>query len=389
MSPAIVIGGNHHNTLGVIRALGRKGIRPYVILTSHAPASPVLKSKYIAKSWQGISPEEIPVFLKENFRSTTEKPVIFACQDIVASVLDRNREILLPYFSIPGTTSGIIPTIMDKYEMAQRALPCGFNIPYTTILTEGSSNSSIPFPCITKAISVEEGGKQDIHICENAENLNRFLQDHPKRRFLVQEFIAKDFEYQLIGCSLAGGKKVIIPGVSRLIRPGRGSNTGFLKYELLSPEFDKAVTAAEKFLKSVEYSGLFSVECLRDKEGRDYFMETNFRNDGNGISVTNAGVNLPYIWYLSCQDKDISRELASTVHEEYVMPEFSELALWYTGNISWETFRKDMHRATSFMDYAQDDPTPTRGWKTYNRQLALCLLKHPLKRIIGRLKVKS
>ena len=43
----IVIGGNHHNTLGVIRSLGRKGVMPYVILTSGDNNSFVLKSKYI------------------------------------------------------------------------------------------------------------------------------------------------------------------------------------------------------------------------------------------------------------------------------------------------------------------------------------------------------
>lgn len=31
----IVIGGNHHNTLGVIRLLGYKGLRPYVILITN------------------------------------------------------------------------------------------------------------------------------------------------------------------------------------------------------------------------------------------------------------------------------------------------------------------------------------------------------------------
>ena len=31
----IVIGGNHHNTLGVIRSLGYKGLRPYVILITN------------------------------------------------------------------------------------------------------------------------------------------------------------------------------------------------------------------------------------------------------------------------------------------------------------------------------------------------------------------
>ena len=43
----VVIGASHHNTLGVIRSLGYKGIMPILLLISPNKKSYVAKSKYI------------------------------------------------------------------------------------------------------------------------------------------------------------------------------------------------------------------------------------------------------------------------------------------------------------------------------------------------------
>lgn len=41
---------------------------------------------------------------------------------------------------------------------------------------------------------------------------------------------------------------------------------------------------------------MFSLEFIRDKKGRGYFLEINLRNDGNVYCVQTAGLNLPIIW---------------------------------------------------------------------------------------------
>lgn len=38
------------------------------------------------------------------------------------------------------------------------------------------------------------------------------------------------------------------------------------------------------FIRDLGYSGLFSLEFIRDKSGKDYFMELNMRNDGNAYA---------------------------------------------------------------------------------------------------------
>lgn len=109
-------------------------------------------------------------------------------------------------------------------------------------------------------------------------------------------------------------------------------------------------------------------------------MEINFCNAGNGTSVTNAGVNLPYIWYLYNSGLDYSNELKS-IMRQYVMPEFTELGMWYSGQIRWTQFRKDMKLADVYMDFDCDDPAPTNGWYSYRRLFICMLIKKPIKQL--------
>jgi hypothetical protein len=43
-----------------------------------------------------------------------------------------------------------------------------------------------------------------------------------------------------------------------------------------------------------------------------------------------------------------------------------------------------MKKATSYMDYAEDDPAPTEGWKRYKKQRRTAIVKRIVKTIIGK-----
>lgn len=59
----------------------------------------------------------------------------------------------------------------------------------------------ITFPCITKAHVSSHGGKSDIVICRNKEQLESFLRENTDDLF-AQAYIDKLEEVQFIGCSL-------------------------------------------------------------------------------------------------------------------------------------------------------------------------------------------
>ena len=384
-SDVIVIGGSHHNTLGVIRSLGRAGILPDVILTGKADSF-VLKSKYVNNGETVKGGQTAIDLLLEKYSDPSRKAVLIGCHDLISSLFDLNRNELSKFFYVPGASSqGLLTPLMNKKTMGDLAQTVGLRVPNTIIGSLGSIKDEInlAFPCITKPLLSKDGTKAEITIVKDKEELMSFLNNHSGQEFIIQEFIEKKYEYQLIGCSVDGGENIIIPGVSELIRPSKCSNTGFLHYTRLDSTYDEVLNKTYDFIKTTKYSGLFSVEFLRDQQGKDYFMEMNFRNDGNAIAVTNAGVNLPFIWVLACMGKDYSNQI-TPIHDEYVMPEFAELLLYRNNMISRKEFQQDWRLATSFMDYDKKDPAPTNGWFNYRWERYSAPLKYIVKKLLAK-----
>lgn len=383
MMNVFVVGGIHHNTIGVIRSLGRVGIHPYLILTNGNIFSSILRSRYIKKRYLVKGSYAAVSLLLQKFAKEDEKSVLIACHDGIASVFDQNRDILSKYFHVPGTREqGFVTQLQNKQLMGDFARRSGLCVPAMDVMDiMGFGNhEKVGYPCITKPVSSNDGTKSDIFICRDDNDLRTFLEHRKPRKFVVQEYINKDFEFQLIGCSLHGGQNVIIPGVSQIIYCSRNSNTGYLHYMPLDESYDDTVRKTKDFIRSVGYSGLFSVEFLRDRNCKDFFMEINFRNDGNAICVTNAGVNLPYIWVLSCLGVGFQNEIRS-VHEEYVVPDLSMIYLYLNGSITKNEWSIAMEQATSYMDYAKDDPMPTFGWCRYYVRNCFAKLKYKIKKL--------
>lgn len=354
----VVIGGNHHNTLGVVRALGRKGIKPFLILIGNRKKSYVSRSKYI-KGWISLSMDEIVPYLLDYNSSNQDKTVIISCHDGVTELLERNRMVLRDKFIVPGTDNKTLLPLFEKPIMTADAANLGFDIPLSYDSKTIQSISNLKFPLISKPSKSVKGSKKDINVFHNATELNKFLNLNKERDFQIQQYIDFDIEYQLIGASFNGGKEIIIPGVSVILRPFGVTNTQFLLYKDLSEDFLKTAEMVKDYIRNKQYSGLFSAEFLRGKDGKDYFMEINFRNDGNTIAVTNSGANLPYWWVM----KNLGRDVETPKFKElvYMLPEHRELSLWRKRIINTKALREDIRKTTCYAKYASDDAFPTFG----------------------------
>lgn len=357
MEEIFIIGGNHHNTLGVLRSLGYKGVKSNLILVTEATRPYTKFSKYI-KNLFIVCNDKDAVTLLIKKKKSLEHAVVIACSDGASAAIDQNYDQLNDVYSIPGC-NGHLTKYMDKEIMSQTGKTVGFNVPRSWVVETVSDIDNVDYPCITKPILSKDGKKTDIKICKDRKMLEDTIQAGSCYRYQVQEYIEKDFEYQLIGLSINQGKEVVIPGISRCVRPCPGTNTGFLHYIGL----DKISVPLEKcidFIRKVGYSGLFSIEFLRDKNGIDYFMEMNFRNDGNAICVTASGSNLPYMWYLANTGGDYKQETVSSKFKPvYVMPEFADFSCFVLSRkISFWTWLKDVRRTDKFMEFDNNDMKP-------------------------------
>jgi len=370
MNKVVVIGSDHHNTLGVVQSLGQKGVSTYVIIDDNPRKSFVLASKYIAKGWICKDNSEVINCITDNFSQDIEKAIVISTNDNIAALLDAHYDDFKTFLLFPNCKrQGALRDWMNKEKMNIVAADIGMQVPLSWTVKQGDSLSGIPFPVITKSISSLEGGKSNIHICKTQKELDNALLHQSSFSFLqVQQFINKDFEFQLIGCSLGGGDEIIIPGRTHIDRPKGIDNTFFLHYLPLDDSFTGLLNKVKTFIKKTGYSGTFSVEFLRDKNGNDYFLEMNYRNDGNAKCITAAGVNIPYIWYLYNSGGNYKKEIEeSAIHRISFVPEKAYFIQMLLREVNIKRFLINICNSDSYAVFSKYDIKPfISGFFSFN-----------------------
>lgn len=379
----LIVGGDHHNTLGVIESLAEKGISPYVIVVTKTSWAYVLKSKYIVQGWVCQTEDDVVKCMLLNFNNKEQKTIVIATNDLTACMLDNNYDHLNPYFILPNTLNpGNLSQIMSKEYMSSLAREVGLNVPKTWLVDQGKIPIDIEYPCITKAISSVEGTKENIRVCWKESELVQFLNNQSHCPIIqIQKFIVKDYEFQLLGCSLGYGDLILIPGRTHIDRPNGLDNTFFLRFDKIEVEYEDIVDKVKTFIKRIGYQGPFSVEFLRDKTGKSYFTEMNFRNDGNAYCVSSAGTNIPYIYYLYNSNGDYKNELSnSTINTTYLTPELYYLKCMLSGEFGFREWYRNMKRTTCYTTYFKKDKKPFVWFLKQTLHHAVSALKRKMKR---------
>lgn len=363
----IVLGGVHHNTLGVVRALGQKGLQDflYVILIGNSKRNLVSSSKYIKKGHCFTTEkfEDLIPLLME-LKQDDEKSVVITTADPIAFILDKQYDNLSNYFILPNINNieGKIAEAENKDFQSKLALKCGIDVPQSLIIKKKELSTALKnwghYPCIIKPLDSINGGKNDIHICNNEAKTIKDASLCHCPKIQIQKYINKDFEFQLIGLSLNSGNSVVIPGFTNIIRQPNNTNTGYLKYCPIE-ELEYDISKVKNYIKELGYSGLFSIEFLKGKDGKDYFLEINMRNDGNAFVVTTAGINLPYLWYYFCCNGTLpAKEPVSFKKTVYFMPEFSDIINVIKGRINLFTWIKQVINADCCAVFQMRDKGP-------------------------------
>lgn len=115
---------------------------------------------------------------------------------------------------------------------------------------------------------------------------------------------------------------------------------------------DIDISGIEKFLHSVNYYGPFSVEFLH-YNGKNYFMEVNFRNDGLYQTATAAGANLHALYVNDAMKFNLQK-----VHKIYMMNYAIDYLHVKEGRISKMKWWRDFMRTRCFINFSISDPMP-------------------------------
>lgn len=358
----IIVGGDHENTLNVIRSVAEGGYKPIALIISDSKKCFITHSKYL-KDYSTFSSEDEVVEYLVNLETGNEKIAIVCTSDSAAATLDGNREKLKGKFFISNCKDkqGGLVVEMDKNKMCESAKKAGFNIPETRAVRLDNYSveclKDFTFPAIVKPEESIGGLKTDFRVCLNFEELKCALAElsHNVTRVLVQEFIPNDEMSLISGVRSEKGINYHLGLINKvrygfkthnlgLNAIGEWSHLTFMKEE------------CNRFLDSIDYHGPYSIEFVTHK-GKTYFLEANYRTDVTIYIYSKVGLNIPVIWAESCYQDKVNITLPSKNNQTRGMNEFLYVRL-FVRPTKILTNIKDFWRTNVFAIMSIKDPKP-------------------------------
>ena len=349
----IVIGVTHHNTLGMVRCLGKAGYGvDYLVLTDGKDDSFVTYSRYVKKAITIKGDDCLLDILLGLKRDASETYVIISCTDGAAHILDVNYEILKEHFHFFNSgESGLMTNYMNKKIQTVLAEKAGLSIPWSKELA--NVGIEMAYPCILKPVQSINGGKQII-ICKNELEFTKGKSTFDDGvEVLVQEFIKKESEIVVLGVSTQGG--ISIPGYIQKHREHDGGTTYSSVFDISSLPVN-ILNGCKKLVSSMHYTGLFGIEFLISG-GNYYFVEINLRNDATTYALAVAGVNLPQLYINSLVDAGEYKEIGKVKHITSIV-EYNDFKHRHESGVSFLLWLRQYIGAKCKYYFCLSDPLP-------------------------------
>ena len=355
----IIIGSDHTNTLGQIRCLGEKGIRPIVVITEQHPYL-ITRSKYLGELHQVKSLSDAPRYVIEHWGNEPIKPFVYTDRDDFMCEIDDCYDLFDGkfYFWNAGK-KGRIRQLINKEEQMAIAAECGLNVIPSEHVKRGELPKTLDYPIFTKATnSLNPYWKANAFVCRNEIELLEAYKHMGIDDVLLQKYIEKIDETPIEGISINGGcevKLLVKKSSFRFVR------NGFGVFSQMHPFFDDELeNKVVHFMQKAGYTGIFEVEFIVDKTGEVFFMEVNFRNTMFNHACADFGANIPWLFAKWTLNKHIiSSDVFFSSKPHFVMYEFDDLKeIIHTGSISlWQWF-KDFYKTDSFLYIDKRDMGP-------------------------------
>lgn len=349
----VIIGGDHYNTLGVVRSLGERGVGSHVLIQGTIKKSFVLKSKYVKSGCVCCDDDQLLHQLQKSRREV--KSVLFCCSDqALGFVLSQYSQLEDTYILPVCKDYKLTDSLLEKAFLTEYASRYGVSIPKSWTAKNRQVPKNLDYPIITKPLTSLGGHKTDMVVCYNEFDLQKVF-DNPNHcdDYQIQQYIDYEKEVSILGCVTYDGEVVFSGCIDKLrtCMIGTSSFAVMVDNSLLGKEKE----SLEKMLKATGYTGLFSAEYLL-KDGKYYFLEVNFRNDGNTYVATAAEINLPYIWYTSCCGGNV--EMAKGKYPCYFMLDIEDFLARKKNGVSLCQWNKDWKRVDAFLVYNKEDKKP-------------------------------
>lgn len=356
MHEVVIVGGNHHNGLGLARIFGLNGIVVHSVVADSCTDSFLRKSKFVNTSVVFKTEKEAFDYIESTFSKAAQKMFLIPYSDSAAFELDRRLDEFSKYFYVPSIKNrqGAIASLMDKQSQYLFALSNGIKMARTITVNFGDNYKtqidSIPYPCIIKPVISAEGNKKDITICNSRKELLNQMKLYEGRgysRALVQEYLRVDYEIDVFGCTLKQSPYIcqIPTHTIRSWPPAGGTNS--CSFIITDSNINAKCRGIIEKVQQNGFYGLFDIELFM-VNGEIYLNEINYRNSGDVYMGIQQKYYYPYAWYLDCLGKQV--EIAGAPRQSVTaMTECADFRNVLKGNIA---MHKWINEFVNTQDYA-------------------------------------
>lgn len=394
----VVLGRNYCNILTTARALGEAGYSVEIIKVFKTKPSklkflrtmkPDSLSKYVTSYQELITNGDKNAVVNTVLKlAESEKKLVVPVDDYVCYAIDKKYEKLNDKFFIANINgkSRAIAELMQKDK--QKEIAKEKNVPTLNgwLIKSDDGIYEIPddikYPCFVKPNVSMRSSKSNMKACKNQDELKRFLDKLSKQgdfEFLCEELADIKQEFSVLG--LSDGKKAITAGAFRVLKGGHHDRNGVaLLGELISPEkIEDSIKMCNKFVESLNYTGLYDIDLIQDVNDNVYFVEMNFRAGASTYALSKAGVNLfgGFADYMLKNEPIESIEPVNSkktfISEKILMEEFAR------GDISFKEIRTLMNSADIFFVKNENDIKPYKYFKYFYLPSILVRISYKIK----------
>lgn len=370
-NPAFVL-GLFETGLGVIRSLGREGIKVYGFDYKKDIA---YYSKYV---FPIICPdarnnEEVFInFFISKAKNFNYKPILYITSDDFLTAIINNLDEISNYFLINSIDKYLYEKIKNKYLQFNLAKEINIPVPETVVIKNGNLSTGfvnkLKFPIFIKGLESNQwrnvyGGSKKGFLVNSDQQLIHYLNEIKKENIdvILQEFVqGQDTNHFKFNCYIdkKGDLRAAFCLQKKRQNPihfGVGSLVESIKNQ-------KLFEIGKRLFKSINYRGIGSAEFKFDDKNKKFkLIEINPRYWQQNSLATACGINFPLIQYLDLTDQLNENFFDYKVGIKWVniYSDFdSFLSYRKEGMLKLSDWLKSLKGKKVFSDWAFDDIKP-------------------------------
>jgi len=361
----IIIGGDHHNGLGLARIFGLNGKKITAIIISCKKHSWIATSKYIENYRIFNNEKEAFDYICETYSNERLKPVLIPYSDGAALELDLRLNELKEKFFVPSINEkqGLIASLMNKENQYKWASERGVKMAKSCVVDLKNQEHSLPntfgFPVILKPVKSAYAKKLDIAVCLSDKEYSNSIADLIEKKYesiFIQQFLNVDFEIVIVGA--VSSKDDFVFSAYRVIRswPSKGGTNSYS----ITITNEKILMQCKNLLKKIAlfgYVGTIDVEAFLIKDEL-YLNEINWRNSGGDFRLLNHNYFYAYWFYLCICNGCVMSVDWHAPEKTYAMVEYTDFRHVLKFEISLIQWILDLVRCKNFALWNKNDMKP-------------------------------